>query len=171
MKLSQITSQPCLFRTKNRLRLKVILVITDIWQNISFTEKRLCTPDLAVSTNQADIAQEDQSCSAGVQQLSEPSASVDLPNQDQPLAFDRTRLSVAVAGYRGPLAGPQQTERLSEVLFSGLPNLHGSLQAQARAAQSGSKEETEKTLSSESGPHSTSDVLGLGCYSSSDEDL
>ncbi|XP_076134082.1 uncharacterized protein LOC143116692 isoform X2 [Alosa pseudoharengus] len=135
-------------------------------------EKRLCTLDPAVLTSQTDIVQEEQHCSASVQPPSEHRANVDLPNQDQPLAFDRTKLSVAVAGCRGPLVGTQQPESLSQVLFSGLPNLHSSPLVQARAALRVSTEETEKKEKEKAASvaKSMDDVLGLGCYSSSDED-
>ncbi|XP_062412752.1 uncharacterized protein si:dkey-86e18.1 [Sardina pilchardus] len=108
-------------------------------------EKRLRTLGPAVLTSQTDVGEEEQCCSASVQPPPERRANVDLPDQDQPLAFDRTKLSVVVAGCRGPLVGTQQTESLAQLLFSGLPNLHSSPLAQARAAQRLSTEETGKT--------------------------
>ncbi|KAL2089345.1 hypothetical protein ACEWY4_014033 [Coilia grayii] len=137
--------------------------------------KRLCTSEPAASSNcETDVAQENQSSSGRVQQPSMTSTSGNQPSQDQPLAFDQMRLAVAVAVCRGPVGGPQETAGLSEVLFSGLPNLQSSplalAQAQARAPPSDPKEEPDKPLSPQSAPQSMADVLGLSCYSSSDED-
>ncbi|XP_028817796.1 uncharacterized protein LOC114769176 isoform X1 [Denticeps clupeoides] len=77
----------------------------------------------------------------------------DLPGQDQPLTFDQTRLSVAVAASRRP-AALRQTDSLAQVLFTGLPNL------QTRRSSQASRTEPAPR-----------DVLGLSCYSSSDEEM
>lgn len=120
-------------------------------------------------------------------------------DQDQPLTFDHTRLAVAVAGSRGPLVHPDSshTHSLTRVLFSRLPNLHSSplgrtLEAQSRdnswagekriwdgsttgpRPDSESKDTTQRTVTSSSTvttQEKMGHVLGLGCYSSSDEEL
>ncbi|XP_078141864.1 uncharacterized protein LOC139908841 isoform X2 [Centroberyx gerrardi] len=124
-------------------------------------------------------------------------------DQDQPLSFDRTRLAVAVAGFRGPSAQPgaSQTQSLARVLQSGLPNLYNSPLGQSFSTQSkdtaGVREDkavmgsvigqkgavqehkpgfgtTERIpgKSSNTGTmeERTGHVLGLGCYSTSDEE-
>ncbi|XP_034531856.1 uncharacterized protein si:dkey-86e18.1 isoform X2 [Notolabrus celidotus] len=113
-------------------------------------------------------------------------------DQDQPLSFDRTRLAVAVAAYRGPVSqlGSSQTQSLTRVLQSGLPNLmtsSPSSSSQSRDSQSdeGSTlgsvmEQRTQVLAAErnSGKSSVSQtaeersahVLGLDCYSSSSDD-
>ncbi|KAF7645589.1 hypothetical protein LDENG_00201510 [Lucifuga dentata] len=118
-------------------------------------------------------------------QTSEP---VDA-DQDQPLSFDRTRLAVATAALRGPSgqSGSPQTQSLARVLQSRLPNLGNSPvgQTQGRetawarendaeeklgysAEQKGADCEATERRPGESS--STGHLLGLGCYSSSDED-
>lgn len=120
-------------------------------------------------------------------------------DQDQPLTFDHTRLAVALAGSRGPVVHPDSshTHSLTRVLFSRLPNLHSSLLGRAIEAQSRdpswagekrigegsttgmrpdseSKDTTERTVTSNSTvttQEKLGHVLGLGCYSSSDEEL
>lgn len=50
---------------------------------------------------------------------------VTCADQDQPLSFDKTRLAVATAAFRGPLTkcGPSEVQNLARVLQSKLPNL------------------------------------------------
>ncbi|XP_068449239.1 uncharacterized protein si:dkey-86e18.1 isoform X2 [Clinocottus analis] len=107
-------------------------------------------------------------------------------DQDRPLSFDPARLAVATAAFRGaaPLQrGSSQTSSLARVLQAGLPNLSnaisgrrtfltrsedggavtGSIVGQTGASQhpksnAGTTEET------------AAHVLGLDCYSSSDEE-
>uniref|UniRef100_A0A3B5LQP0 Si:dkey-86e18.1 n=1 Tax=Xiphophorus couchianus TaxID=32473 RepID=A0A3B5LQP0_9TELE len=76
--------------------------------------------------------------------------------QDQPLSFDQTRLAVAAAAFRGPVLhqSSSQTQNLARMLQSGLPNLSNC----AAASDSG--------LTQDKSGH----ILGLDCYSSSDED-
>ncbi|XP_028260016.1 uncharacterized protein LOC114434809 isoform X2 [Parambassis ranga] len=111
--------------------------------------------------------------------------------QDQPLSFDHTRLAVAAAAFRGPsvLLTSSSTQSLARVLQAGLPNLNNytrkqtsSLQVHdkddnARALkhpaveQKGTVEETvSETIEEKSIEKRSSHVLGLECYSSSDED-
>ncbi|XP_029005013.1 uncharacterized protein si:dkey-86e18.1 [Betta splendens] len=115
-------------------------------------------------------------------------------DQDQPLCFDRTRLAVAAAAFRGSSVqlGSSQTQTLARVLQSGLPNLSNSTSRQQFALQSTNTENNDRTTAGlvvrwqsvvqgqESDPgaanipekstnNSTGHVLGLDCYSS-DED-
>ncbi|KAK6314028.1 hypothetical protein J4Q44_G00154870 [Coregonus suidteri] len=100
-------------------------------------------------------------------------------DQDQPLTFDRTRLAVALAGSRGPLQPRSyHTQSLARVLLSGLPNLHSSPLGRAIATQDRDNTGGERIDSTGTGgaqitvndEKSTGHVLGLGCYSSSDEE-
>ncbi|KAM4629404.1 uncharacterized protein ACJ7VT_001731 [Polymixia lowei] len=114
-------------------------------------------------------------------------------DQDQPLSFDHTRLAVAVAAFRGPILQPgySHTQNLARVLQSGLPNLYSSHQGQRLGSQTKHTAGTgeEPVLGSVTGQMSevteeipenscsigateerTGHVLGLGCYSSSDEE-
>ncbi|XP_034438817.1 uncharacterized protein si:dkey-86e18.1 isoform X1 [Hippoglossus hippoglossus] len=58
-------------------------------------------------------------------------------DQDQPLSFDRTRLAVATAAFRGPSVqlSSSRTQSLARVLQSGLPNLSNSLSGQTFSSQ------------------------------------
>lgn len=113
-------------------------------------------------------------------------------DQDQPLSFDCTRLAVATAAFRGPLnqLGSSQTQSMVKVLQTSLPNL-GSSSRQSSVSQSrGSVSANGKTVAptvccqlqyerkertpakpSTTGTtqERTAHVLGLDCYSSSDE--
>ncbi|XP_054910492.1 uncharacterized protein si:dkey-86e18.1 isoform X1 [Poeciliopsis prolifica] len=115
--------------------------------------------------------------------------------QDQPLSFDQTRLAVAAAAFRG-LALRQsssQTQNLARMLQSGLPNLskfHSQQMVEFEnwstekneKPTSGSVVETEQSAAQEnnsscaaaSNSGLTQDksghILGLDCYSSSDEE-
>ncbi|XP_042371515.1 uncharacterized protein si:dkey-86e18.1 [Plectropomus leopardus] len=118
-------------------------------------------------------------------------------DQDQPLSFDRTKLAVAAAAFRGTSfqRGCSETQGLARVLQSGLPNLvNASLrQTQSRDSQddgatmgyfvgqksasqeNGSDCETAENIPGESSSTGTTEkrtghVLGLDCYSSSDEE-
>ncbi|XP_040896535.1 uncharacterized protein si:dkey-86e18.1 [Toxotes jaculatrix] len=118
-------------------------------------------------------------------------------DQDQPLSFDRTRLAVATAAFRGPSVqlSSSQTQSLARVLQSGLPNLNNSPTGQIFSSQirdtenndgttmvlvSGQKQcksdceaaerIREKPSSTSTTEERTGHVLGLECYSSSDED-
>ncbi|XP_061540407.1 uncharacterized protein si:dkey-86e18.1 [Phycodurus eques] len=89
-------------------------------------------------------------------------------DQDQPLAFDRTRLAVAAAAFRGASdhQGVSETQSLARVLHRSLPNL-------GNVAAEGSSVITQKEATDESGAagkSSSAHVLGLDCYSSSGED-
>ncbi|XP_029939883.1 uncharacterized protein LOC115382308 [Salarias fasciatus] len=115
-------------------------------------------------------------------------------DQDQPLSFDQTRLAVAAAAFRGPSVQTisSQTQKLARLLQSGLPNLSNSqsrqtlqerdaknseVSAQRPAAghnTSHNSKDTErisgKLSSNGIAEERTGHVLGLDCYSSSDED-
>ncbi|XP_062306936.1 uncharacterized protein si:dkey-86e18.1 [Osmerus eperlanus] len=116
-------------------------------------------------------------------------------DQDQPLSFDRTRLAVALAGCRGPVEpGSSQTPNIARVLLSGLPNLHssplGRAIAQARGPDTpgragelggrrgGGRGSAMDCVSAGEGRTGRAavetdmmgHVLGLGCYSSSDDE-
>lgn len=101
-------------------------------------------------------------------------------DQDQPLSFDNTRLAVATAAFRGPLAhrGSSQMQNLARVLQSSLPNLSDSSLKQTFSAQSkdrGAEDEAEETIPGKPSSTATTEertghVLGLDCYSSSDEE-
>ncbi|XP_019936290.2 uncharacterized protein [Paralichthys olivaceus] len=68
-------------------------------------------------------------------------------DQDQPLSFDRTRLAVATAAFRGPSAqlSPSQTQSLARVLQSGLPNLSNSPSGQILSSLNGDTESDVRT--------------------------
>ncbi|XP_053287346.1 uncharacterized protein si:dkey-86e18.1 isoform X2 [Pleuronectes platessa] len=114
-------------------------------------------------------------------------------DQDQPLSFDRTRLAVATAAFRGPAVqlSSSPTQSLARVLQSGLPNLSNSLSGQTFSSQNrdterdvgtteglvfGQKGAVQEHMSEceaaerkpEKSEESTGHVLGLDCYSSSD---
>ncbi|XP_036971628.1 uncharacterized protein si:dkey-86e18.1 [Acanthopagrus latus] len=118
-----------------------------------------------------------------------------LADQDQPLSFDHTRLSITAAAFRGPSVqhGSSQTQSLARMLQCGLPNLVNSSLRQTVSTQHretenvdgvGQKsvildpksdcEETERIPDKPSNTRTTEErtahVLGLDCYSSSDED-
>lgn len=114
--------------------------------------------------------------------------------QDQPLSFDQTRLAVAAAAFRGPALhrSSSQTQNLARMLQSGLPNLSKFYSQQEVAFKTWDPEKNEGTPKSsvdktEQSPvqdtskcGAASDwrtaevknqhILGLDCYSSSDED-
>ncbi|XP_004068322.1 uncharacterized protein LOC101159497 isoform X1 [Oryzias latipes] len=136
-----------------------------------------------------------QAPTSPVSQTSEVASSI----QDQPLTFDCIRLAVAAAAFRGPAAQPSssQTHNLAQLLQSGLPNL-SSTSGQSFLLSPGNKEDTlrttqnyalgygrtrntelddeaaegklEQVSSSTNMTEKSSHVLGLDCYSSSDED-
>lgn len=116
-------------------------------------------------------------------------------DQDQPLSFDRTKLAVAVAAFKGPVSqmDSSQTQSLARVLQSGLPNLmtvSPSSSSQSRDSQcdKGSAlgsdsdqrsivldhqsdcEAAEGNSVSKTSEEKSTHVLGLGCYSSSSDD-
>lgn len=110
-------------------------------------------------------------------------------DQDQPLSFDRTRLAVAAAAFRGSAVqrDSSQTQSLARVLQSGLPNLNNSTSGQTFSLRSTDTETNDRTTlgfvrwesvvqehksdcgAAEKTPEKTGHVLGLDCYSS-DED-
>ncbi|XP_077464197.1 uncharacterized protein LOC144079361 [Stigmatopora argus] len=85
-------------------------------------------------------------------------------DQDQPLAFDRTRLAMAAAAFRGAPdhQGVSETQNLARILQRSLPNLGNA----AAAAAAASKDAADEAASKSSVDH----VLGLDCYSSSGEE-
>lgn len=116
--------------------------------------------------------------------------------QDQPLSFDHTRLAVAAAAFRGPSVPLTScsTQSLARVLQAGLPNLNNFMSKQTSSlhiydkdnniralknpavGQKGMLEETVSETIKEKSPNicatekRSCHVLGLECYSSSDED-
>uniref|UniRef100_A0A673A0G6 Uncharacterized LOC115418716 n=1 Tax=Sphaeramia orbicularis TaxID=375764 RepID=A0A673A0G6_9TELE len=137
-----------------------------------------------------------------------PSSSVTLctEDQDQPLSFDKTRLAVAAAAFRGSSVhlGSSQAQSLAQVLQSGLPNLVNSASGQRFSIQIsdslGIRENNDKltkesaygqkdaaleqksdcdpeernpeeSLSSGMIKEKAGHLLGLDCYSSSDEEF
>uniref|UniRef100_A0A096LRG9 Si:dkey-86e18.1 n=1 Tax=Poecilia formosa TaxID=48698 RepID=A0A096LRG9_POEFO len=87
--------------------------------------------------------------------------------QDQPLSFDRTRLAVAAAAFRGPALrqSSSQTQNLARMLQSGLPNL-SKFHSQQTENNSSCAAASDSGLTEDKSGH----ILGLDCYSSSDED-
>ncbi|CAL8254716.1 unnamed protein product [Merluccius merluccius] len=75
-------------------------------------------------------------------------------DQDLPLSFDRTRLAVAVAGFRGPVtqsgAASHTTQNLNRALRSGLPNLSSSLPGQSLTMG-----QSPRTMGRSTGVHGT----------------
>ncbi|XP_061593033.1 uncharacterized protein si:dkey-86e18.1 [Cololabis saira] len=120
--------------------------------------------------------------------------------QDQPLSFDSTRLAVATAAFRGSpnQLNTSETQSFARVLQSGLPNLSHSTWSQRSSSQTRHIEESDGAVKSsvvdstaaqenksdcEAGgrvsgkpldcgttEERTVHILGLDCYSSSDED-
>ncbi|XP_023284975.1 uncharacterized protein LOC111671955 [Seriola lalandi dorsalis] len=135
--------------------------------------------------------------------VSETSEAV-CADQDQPLSFDRTRLAVATAAFRGLSAQLDsfQTQSLARVLQSGLPNLNNSASGQkiftSQSRSRGTENDDgtvmslvngqkggvqacktdceaaeripEKSWNSSTTEETSGHVLGLDCYSSSDDD-
>ncbi|KAI4829054.1 hypothetical protein KUCAC02_023117 [Chaenocephalus aceratus] len=123
---------------------------------------------------------------------SDPSEAVSA-DQDRPLSFDHTKLAIAAAAFRGPPVqrGSSQTQSLAMVLQSGLPNLVNASLMQTQSTQSRDTQnhcgarmgcvvgqerksdcEAAERISSNTGTaeERKGHVLGLDCYSSSDED-
>uniref|UniRef100_A0A8C7SU68 Si:dkey-86e18.1 n=1 Tax=Oncorhynchus mykiss TaxID=8022 RepID=A0A8C7SU68_ONCMY len=116
-----------------------------------FNRVWLCCLVLTTSENKVHFHQSGTFLSTFPVDLTNPSPESTNPDQDQPLNFDRTRLAVVLAGSRGPLQpGSSHTQSLARVLLSGLPNLHSSPLGRAIRRDR--------------------HVLGLGCYSSSDDE-
>nr|XP_057930302.1 uncharacterized protein si:dkey-86e18.1 [Doryrhamphus excisus] len=100
-------------------------------------------------------------------------------DQDQPLSFDRTRLAIASAAFRGTLdqRGFSQAQNLARMLQLSLPNLGNSAidLAQGRdgdmAADVGQKDTVEEQKTSQGiTQEKMGHVLGLDCYSSSGDE-
>lgn len=118
--------------------------------------------------------------------------------QDQPLSFDVTRLAVAAAAFRGSSnqLNSSKAQNLAQVLQSGLPNLSNSTSGQTFSAHTVDIEISEgaikssvagkaavqedetdceaaipgKQLNAGTKEERTGHILGLDCYSSSDEE-
>ncbi|XP_049444172.1 uncharacterized protein si:dkey-86e18.1 [Epinephelus fuscoguttatus] len=130
--------------------------------------------------------------------ISESSEAV-CAHQDRPLAFDQTKLAVAAAAFRGPSVqrGSSQTQSLARVLQSGLPNLvnaslkqtfsthstdaqndgNATVGSEQKSVVQDRKSDCEaaerihgKSSSTGTEEERTGHVLGLDCYSSSDEE-
>lgn len=115
----------------------------------------------------------------------------DIEGQDQPLSFDRARLAVATASCRGPSdqQSLSQTQKLTRILQSSLPNLCNSSLGRTSLAQICGSTELGESCDVKATEHpigqgnnmketvlqptetikKTGHVLGLGCYSSSEE--
>ncbi|XP_062857358.1 uncharacterized protein si:dkey-86e18.1 [Trichomycterus rosablanca] len=141
--------------------------------NNQFAAKRLCIPD---PNDQTSLREKAATPTANKKDIEEcnPSQPGDaqlsnLPDQDLPLSFDRSRLAVAVAGSRGTFSGQlSDTSTLVHALHNGLPNLHNSATANVLRPE---ERENPKPLSSIKITLSkTEHVLGLGCYSSSSDE-
>ncbi|XP_020354834.1 uncharacterized protein si:dkey-86e18.1 isoform X4 [Oncorhynchus kisutch] len=141
--------------------------------------KRTGSDATSASENKVHFHQSGTFLSTFPVDLTNPSPESTNPDQDQPLNFDRTRLAVVLAGSRGPLQpGSSHTQSLARVLLSGLPNLHSSPLGRAIAAQDRDNTGAERRDSTGAGgahstvndEKSTGHVLGLGCYSSSDDE-
>ncbi|XP_037106260.1 uncharacterized protein si:dkey-86e18.1 isoform X1 [Syngnathus acus] len=95
--------------------------------------------------------------------VSKPTTEVASRDQDQPLNFDRTRLAMVTAAFRGTSDQQDisQTQNLAKVLQRSLPNL-GNMAA-VKEDRGGNPQRT-------AGKSSPGHALGLDCYSSSEED-
>ncbi|XP_072294702.1 uncharacterized protein [Eucyclogobius newberryi] len=132
--------------------------------------------------------------------INQAPSNVDNPQQDLPLSFDQSRLAVAVASFRGSSAalGLTQINNLARVLQSGLPNLGNSAITYSNnqnltenplmLTESATSDECKYSVPSKeelkcvaqkqvpgiqlnTGPLTDrGHLLGLDCYSSSDED-
>uniref|UniRef100_A0A3Q3Q7C1 Uncharacterized protein n=1 Tax=Monopterus albus TaxID=43700 RepID=A0A3Q3Q7C1_MONAL len=91
-------------------------------------------------------------------------------DQDQPLSFDHTRLAVATAAFRGTSVQLKSspTQSLAMVLQSGLPNLSSAPTGQTFSLHT--ERVPKKSSDTNTTEERTGHVLGLDCYSSSDED-
>ncbi|XP_066532141.1 uncharacterized protein si:dkey-86e18.1 [Hoplias malabaricus] len=124
--------------------------------------KRLCIPDHGSEANREEEA---TATTSYVEDLLKSTPASDLPDQDLPLSFNHSRLAVA-GSWRAPSGQLQDSNTLACVLRSGLPNLH-SFTTPAAGPQN---IETDQTSSTELTQKKTEHVLGLGCYSSSDDE-
>lgn len=91
-------------------------------------------------------------------------------DQDQPLCFDKNRLAVATAAFRGPLAKGSSSEgqNLAMVLQSKLPNLTNG--PSERTLPDRSKEKNPDQVQSPPREPPAAHVLGLDYNSSSDDE-
>lgn len=129
-----------------------------------------------------------------IQDLHSNSSHAVCEDQDQPLSFDHTRLAVATAAFRGlsEQLGPPQTQNMVRVLQRSLPNLVSSTSRQSTVSKdrdsvsaagetvvsSVFRKSEDKGVERTPGEsptvgttgETTAHVLGLDCYSSSDED-
>ncbi|XP_020774562.1 uncharacterized protein si:dkey-86e18.1 [Boleophthalmus pectinirostris] len=110
---------------------------------------------------------------------------LDSSDQDLPLSFDQSRLAVAVASFRGPSAALELTEtnNLARVLQASLPNLGNSAGTSSkhqnltdknqRLKESTTSDECRYPVCVKARPTCATQggyLLGLDCYSSSDEE-
>lgn len=97
-------------------------------------------------------------------------------DQDQPLSFDRARLAVATAAFRGASdhQGFSQTLNLAKMLQASLPNLSNSQRGQTfsprRRDVRGNTADEHKSDCDASCPGTAQRLPGLDGYSSSDEE-
>uniref|UniRef100_A0A3Q4IFV7 Si:dkey-86e18.1 n=1 Tax=Neolamprologus brichardi TaxID=32507 RepID=A0A3Q4IFV7_NEOBR len=98
--------------------------------------------------------------------------------QDQPLSFDQTRLAVAAASFRGTPVQPSssQTQSLARILQCGFKDGVSETVGQKAAFQENNSNcgaagrIPGKSSNIETMEERTGHVLGLDCYSSSDDD-
>ncbi|XP_077390494.1 uncharacterized protein LOC144027084 [Festucalex cinctus] len=101
---------------------------------------------------------------------SNPTPEVASKDQDQPLTFDRTRLAMVTAAFRGASdhQSVSQTQNLARILQRSLPNL-GNMASEVSSVV-GEKEAVQESDKRTDGKSSLGHVLGLDCYSSSGEE-
>ncbi|XP_041134180.1 uncharacterized protein si:dkey-86e18.1 isoform X1 [Polyodon spathula] len=149
--------------------------------------KKLCTPVLSMPVHQGrdeSDSDEEQESNWKVDPLSSDRSapvyncpSVDCEVQDRPLSFNPRKIPLKFTGHAvsGCEAGNHDdTDKLTQILLSGLPNLHNnpSVNPGRTAAAWISGEAGAAEISEAQEPSgATRDLLGLGCYSSSEEEM
>uniref|UniRef100_A0A4W6CY68 Si:dkey-86e18.1 n=1 Tax=Lates calcarifer TaxID=8187 RepID=A0A4W6CY68_LATCA len=143
------------------------------WTPRAYCKRRAETPDSPGCHKTASLERQGHlsymetrfQTSVSTNPMSETSEAV-CADQNQPLSFDQTRLAVAAAAFRGPSGqlSSSQTQSLARVLQSGLPNL------KCKSDCETAERIHEKSSNTNTTEERTGHVLGLDCYSSSDED-
>uniref|UniRef100_A0A3B4A0R0 Uncharacterized protein n=1 Tax=Periophthalmus magnuspinnatus TaxID=409849 RepID=A0A3B4A0R0_9GOBI len=120
---------------------------------------RSCTGNLKTFTREALLNNSE------TRKINQALPNLDSPDQDLPLCFDQSRLAVAVAPFRGAAAalGLTKTNNLARVLQSGLPNLGNSAMTYSNECRYSMSEKPQCAAQKRH-------LLGLDCYSSSDEE-
>ncbi|KAJ0032258.1 hypothetical protein NQD34_002339 [Periophthalmus magnuspinnatus] len=138
---------------------------------------RSCTGNLKTFTREALLNNSE------TRKINQALPNLDSPDQDLPLCFDQSRLAVAVAPFRGAAAalGLTKTNNLARVLQSGLPNLGNSAMTYSSHQNlTNRNQRLKEPTKSDECRYSMSEkpqcaaqkrhLLGLDCYSSSDEE-